>query len=356
MFIVACFIQSSSLLTSFFVSITKQDSWMVVILGFLVSIPSLIIYTYIMKVFPNKNLIEINRTVFGAVIGNMISILYIWFFLTLASLNTKDLGDFVQRTIMKNTPSILIISIFLLLCAWAVRAGIKVVTRYSMFFTLITLFIVVVTIFFISNQIKVDNLLPAFQLPTKAYVQGTHIISTIPFGEIVVFLMLNPNLDIKPREKRKYFFYGFLISGVTLLIIVLRDITVLGNTIEIFALPSFETFRLISIDYTISRVEVLLAVSLIVLLFFKISILYYVTVISIAYLFRLQSFKNLVMSVGVIIVIYSFNLYPSLTEHIKSGTNVVPFEWIVFETIIPFVIAIVIKIKKPHKLERETIQ
>ena len=104
MFTVACFIQSSSLLTSFFTSITKQDSWIVVILGFVMSIPSLLIYTYIMKIFPDKNLMEINNIVFGPIIGKVVSVLYLWFFLTLSALNTKDLGDFVQKTTMQNTP------------------------------------------------------------------------------------------------------------------------------------------------------------------------------------------------------------------------------------------------------------
>ncbi|MCQ4924503.1 endospore germination permease [Tissierella carlieri] len=355
MFTVACFIQSSSLLTSFFTSITKQDSWIVVILGFVMSMPSLLIYTYIMKIFPDKNLMEINNMVFGPIMGKVVSVLYLWFFLTLSALNTKDLGDFVQKTTMQNTPPIIILGVFILLCAWAVRNGIKVVTRYSMFFTLIAILIVLSTIFFTINQMKIDNFLPMLEQPKMVYIQGTHIISTIPFGELIVFLMINPNLEIEPKKRRKYFFYAFIIGGLTLLTIVLRDTAVLGNTIKIFALPPFETLRLISIYSALSRVEVLFAVSLIMLMFFKICILYYVTVMSIAYIFKLQSFKSLVTSVGIIIIIYSFNIYPSIIAHINSASKTAPFEWFMFETILPFITIIVARIRKLPKLKKGMI-
>ncbi|WP_353094337.1 endospore germination permease [Tissierella praeacuta] len=355
MFTVACFIQSSSLLTSFFTSITKQDSWIVIIIGFIISMFPILIYTYIMRTFPDKNLIEINDVVFGPVIGKLFSVLYLWFFITLSSLNTKDLGDFVQRTTMRKTPSIIILGIFILLCAWAVRNGIEVVTRYSMLFTFIAILIVLSTSFFTMNQMKIDNFLPILSQPTMVYVQGTHIISTIPFGEIVVFLMINSNLDIEPEKRRKYFIYGFIIGGLALLIIILRDTAVLGNTIKIFALPPFETLRLIRIYSALSRVEVLFAISLIMLMFFKICILYYVTVMSIAYIFKLKSFRSLVTSIGVIIVIYSFNIYPSIIEHINSASRTAPFQWFLFETILPLITMIVAKIRKLPKLEKGMI-
>ncbi|NLY46393.1 MAG: endospore germination permease [Tissierella sp.] len=346
MFSVACFIQSSSLLTSFFTSITKQDSWIAVILGSIVSIPTLLIYSYIMKKFPDKNLIEINDMVFGPIIGKIFSIIYIWFFMTLSAINTKDLGEFVQKTILDNTPSIIIVGALLLLCSWTVRNGIEIVTRYSLLFTFIATTIVISTVFLTINQMEMDNFLPILQQPKMAYVRATHIISAIPFGELVVILMLNPNLDIEPKKRIKYLLYGFLIGGFTLLLVVFRDIAVLSKTIEIFLLPSYETLRLISVYSTLSRVEALFAISLIILMFFKISVLYYISVMGIAYLFKMKSYKPLVLSIGVIIIIYSFIVYPSIIAHMKSGSETAPFGWLVVESILPLITAIVAKIRK----------
>lgn len=352
MFSVACFIQSSSLLTSFFTSITKQDSWIAVILGSIASLPILLIYAYMMKIFPNKNLIEINDMVFGPVIGKIFSIIYVWFFMTLSAINTKDLAEFVQKTILEDTPSIVVVGLLFILCAWAIRNGIEIVTRYSLLFTFIAMVIVILTVFFTVEHMEMDNFLPILQQPKMTYVQATHIITTIPFGEIVVFLMIHPNLDIEPKKRMKYLLYGFLIGGLTLLIVVLRDIAVLSKTIEIFLLPSFETLRLISVYSTLSRVESLFAVTLIILMFFKISILYYVSVMGVAYIFKMKSYKPLVLSIGVIIIIYSYNVYPSIIAHMESGSKTAPFGWYVIESILPLITVITAKIRKLPKQEK----
>ena len=44
MFAVACYIQSSSLLSSFFVSITRQDSWIIVLFALIICCPLAWIY------------------------------------------------------------------------------------------------------------------------------------------------------------------------------------------------------------------------------------------------------------------------------------------------------------------------
>ncbi|MCR1897512.1 endospore germination permease [Irregularibacter muris] len=351
MFSIACFILASSLLTAFITSITKQDSWIVVIFGFLVGLLFIWIYMALMKNFPNKNLVEINDLVYGPMVGKIFSCIYVYFFLTLSSLNLKDLGDFIGAAIMPDTPTIVILISFMYICAWAVKSGIQVVTRYSMFFTLIALSIIIITIFLTLNHMDFNNFLPIFRQPTVKYVQGTHIITVIPFGELVVFLMITPNIKIPNKGIKKYFILGFLIGGIGMILVVLRDIAVLGNTITLFSLPSFETLRLTSVSATLSRMEVLFAVILIILYFFKICFLYYVTVLAISQIFKLDSYKNLVIGVGVIIIIYSFNVYSSIIQHIEYGSNITPFQWLIYEFLLPLITLIVAKIRKlPEEL------
>ena len=346
MFSVACFIHASSLLTAFFTSITKQGSWIVVIIGFLIGMIFLLVYTALMRKFPNKNLVEINDLVFGPVVGKIFSFIYVYFFMSLSSLNLKDLGDFVGMTIMPNTPTIVILIFFMYVCAWAVRSGIEVVARYSMVFTLTSLVIIIVTIFLTVNQMDFNNFFPIFSQPVIKYVQGSHIVSTIPFGEVVVFLMVTPNIKIPSNEIRKYFALGFSLGGIGLILIMLRDIAVLGNTITLFSLPSYETLRMISISTALSRTEILFAVALIILFFFKVSFLYYVTVLAISQIFKLDSYKNLVIGVGAIIIIYSFSVYSSVIQRLEYGSSITTFQWLIYEILLPTITLIVAKIRK----------
>lgn len=346
MFSITCFIQSSSLLTSFFINITKQDSWMAVIAGLLLCIPFLFVFIALMKRFPGMNLIQINDHVFGRIAGKIVSALYIWFFLTLTSLNLRDLSDFVHQTIMPKTPSSVIMAVFMLVCAWAVAGGVKVVIHYNFAFAVGTLLLILIATTLTANMSDYKNLFPMFDQPAGSYVQATHIISTIPFGELVVFLMITPDLEIDPKKIGRYFIGGYFIGGVTLLVVVLRDTLVLGNSQKLFSMPSFETLRMSSLMESLNRLEILFAILLIILLFTKITFLYYVTMKALTQLLGLQTCRNLILSLGTVIIVYAFIVYPDSIEHAMSASRFTPVEWTLFEFLLPLITLVAAKLRK----------
>ncbi|MDD3833085.1 MAG: endospore germination permease, partial [Oscillospiraceae bacterium] len=263
MFAIMCFIRSSSLLSSFFTPIVNQDSWLVIIFGMIVSLPVLWIYISLSKAFPKSNLIEINDLVFGRIGGKIISAFYLWFFFTLTALNLRDLGIFVGKSTMSKTPPVLIIIVFILLCAWAVYYGLEVVTRYGIVFILISSAILLLSFLVSVNIMHRESFLPILNQPLKSYIQGTNIITMIPFGELVVFLMIVPYVDFKQKKLVRYFMGGFLLGGLLLLAVILRDLAILGNTLKYFSLPSFETLRIIRLFDSLGHMEILFAILLI---------------------------------------------------------------------------------------------
>ena len=96
MFSIACFLQSSSLLTAFFTPILEQESWIVVCFGFILCLPLIAIYLGLMRDFPDQNLFQIHDTVYGRFGGKIVSALYFWLFMTLMSLNLRDVDDFLK--------------------------------------------------------------------------------------------------------------------------------------------------------------------------------------------------------------------------------------------------------------------
>lgn len=351
MFSVVCFIHSSAMLTGFFAPISKQDSWAAVILGFTLCIPFLLVYISLMKRFPGKSLVGINDLVFGPVAGKVVSCMYLWFFLTLTSLNTRDLTNFVQKTIMQKTPDIIVFVFFIAICGWAVRHGIEAVVRYNVFFAIAAIGIAICATLFTSNLMRLDNFLPILDQPPIHYIHSGHIISTIPFGETVAFLMITPNIKLPKEKYGRYFLGGFAIGGAILLSVVLRDTAVLGNMMWHFSLPAFETFRVVNISQALSRIEILFAIILILLFFSKVIFLYYVTVLTTAQILRLDSLKPLVLSIGSFIIVYALILFFSSMQQAASGAQTAPFFWLVFELILPLITLVVAKLRGfPQKI------
>jgi len=351
MFLIACYYQASSLLTAFQTGVTKQDTWIMVLIGSILSLPFLWAVRTLMVTFPDKNLIQILSEVYGPVIGKILGLLYLWYFLTVASLNLMDLADFTKGTIMTRTPSPVMAAVCILVASIAVRRGIRLVAKYGPLFTIIAAFIFVLSTLLVVNQIKLEHYLPIFSLPPKKYLQGAHISTTIPFGEHITFLMIHPAALLSRRDTGKYLFLGFAVGALTLFITTLRDIGVLGNTVDLFTVPSLMTLRLVHVGPTISRTEILFSVIFMILLFFKITVLFYVTVLTVAQLFNIKSYQHLILTVGSLIVVYGITLYPNPQKHAASAQEVEPVIWTLFELFIPLLTSIVAKIRKLPKVK-----
>jgi spore germination protein KB len=350
MFSVACFLQSSSMLTTFLSSVTLQDSWLAVLFGSVLCLPLIWLYRTLMVMFPNHNLLQILIEVYGPVVGKVIGAAYIWFFVTLASLNLTDLGNLTKLAIMRKTPGVVIMLMCVLVAVLAVRNGIKLVTRYSTLFVTIAFIIMAICIVLMLNQIKLENFLPMFDLPVDKYIQGTHIIATIPFGELVVFLMIHPNVKLLGKGITKYLFWGFVLGGITILIVLQLNIAVLGNMLEMFTLPTLMTLRLVNMGMALSRIEILIVIILIMLMFFKIAILYYVSVLAAAQLFKVKAYRHLALAVGALLIAYGLTLYPNTVEHVASAQEIVPFLWTPFEILMPLLTLMIAKVRKLPKV------
>lgn len=357
MFTIICFLQSSALLTSFLSSITKQDSWLPVLFSIVFTVPLILVYRGLMVAFPDKTLLGMFDAVYGPVLGKILGICYVWYFLILSTLNLKDLGDFTKLTVMSETPEVVLMLLCVFVVIWAIRHGLKVVTRYSALFTFVQFFIVIISIIFMFREIDFKNFLPVFDLPTIQYVQATHIMMTIPVGELVVLLMMTPCVKLSKKAATKYWLLGVGAGMLTLMAVLLRDIGVLGNVMHMFTLPGLVSMRLVSLGEALSRVEILFAVALMMLMFFKVTILCYAATIGIAHLFKTKDYQYLALVIGIFVVIIAPILYPNGVAHMQSARKITPFMWTPFEIILPLLTLILAKIRKlPKKEEKPQIQ
>ncbi|MGI6005157.1 MAG: GerAB/ArcD/ProY family transporter [Christensenellales bacterium] len=349
MFIAACFLQSSSLLTAFLAAVTKHDSWLVVIFGFVACLPLVWVLAALMNRFPDKNLVQILQEVYGPVTGKILSVFYVWFFITLTSLNAMDLSNLAKLTIMDETPNAVLLVTCMLVATLAVRHGIKVTARFAPLFVVVAFAILAVSYVLLLGEFKLENFLPMFDQPAIKYVQGTHIIATIPFGELVAMMMLTPNVDLRGKRVTKYLMGGFIMGGFSLLIIKLRDIAVLGNMLHLFSVPSLVVLRLVNLGEALSRVEILFTIALIMLLFFKISILYYISVLTISQLMNIKAYRHIVLAAGALVITYGLSLYITAVQHASFAQTTAPIVWSLFEFVIPLATLLIAMCRKLGK-------
>lgn len=334
MFSAACYITGSSLLTTYITVTTKQETWIAVIAGYLVSLLIIGLYAILVHLYPGKDIVQISIIVFGNVFGRIVSLLFIYYFFSLTFLNTRNIGEFLNGFVMPQTPMVALLIMFIFICVWAVRCGVETMTRYSTLFVGIVLFVLFITSVLLIKDMKLSNLLPVFSLPMIKYVQATHTMAILPFCEVFTFFMIFPFV----KEKNKI--NGAVAKGLTigfaiLLCTILRNAAVLGPLIPMLSSPNFEVIRLIDIGHVLTRMDILYVGVLLMISFFKVTIALFATVTAISRVFNLHSYRFIVLAVGALTVVFSLEAFGSVAESSFWGANVAVVYSTFFEVVLP---------------------
>lgn len=373
MFSVFCFMQGTVLRSGFIISVTRQDSWAMAITGFLLTLPILAVCTGLLRKFPGKNLIEIDDIVFGPVFGKILSALYLFFFVSLAALNTRDLGNFVAGYMMPETPIAAVTLVFLVGCAYALRKGIENLMHLSVLFTIIAMGALAVNTILLLKDVQPEFLKPFFQLKFSEFVQGTVSVAAVPMGEILAFTMITPMLE-KGKKAGKPLLLGLALSAASMVFVIMRDIITLGPLVAIVSLPSFESMRYVSLADILTRMESIYAVVLVILFLFKVSILLYAFVLGLTQMLsgksspranpdhegqfcetaqlRGQHSAPPLMLISVAFVFfYSLFVFESVMENMNWGATTAPFFSLTFEFLLPAVSLLVVCLRKIGKAQ-----
>ena len=345
-FAVACFIQSATLLTPLTAGIVHNDTWLVVIFASICFLPIAAILLFLIRRFPDKDLYDINETVFGKIGGKIVSLLYLFFFFTLTTLNIRDGGIFIQQTIMNKTPLIMLLVSFVLLTIYSLQKGLQTVGKYSASFACINIVIIIFSFLTVAKVFSFENLLPVMNSKPLSYVQGTNIMMTIPLGEMVCFLTFAPKVQRKTKGLGKQFFIGYSLGILSFLAVIIRDLGVLGNTIGYYALPSFETLKMSKLSSSIGHLEILFAVALMIMFFFRIVLISYSFLLMLGKILNLKTFRPLIISAMSVSMVYCLFIYKDRLDHIDSGTRLAPVLWSFFEMLLPAATLIVVLIRK----------
>ncbi|MCO5387481.1 endospore germination permease [Desulfosporosinus sp.] len=345
MFLISCFIQGGLFPLSFSYSISKHDTWLALIAAFIIGIFIVLIYIALASKFPGKNIIEINDLIYGPYFGKLVSLQYIYFFIISLSGYLWFIGDFVLTFIMPETPIIVIMTMFTFICAWAVRKGIEVIARLSVIFVFIPGIIILLTFALLLKNMEFTNFLPVFEVPLEDFIQSTNIIMHISVCEVLVFLMVIPYMN-KPKQAKRSVLLGIISGGLILLTGIVRNIAALGPLSEIVTDPSLLTVSLINIGKIISRLEVLVSMAEILLLFIITSVFYYAAVLSVAQITKLRSYLPVVIPIGIIGISLSLISYDSRMQFSYSTMYITPLLSMHIYIVIPLMSLIVAKLRK----------
>lgn len=349
LFLISGFILGSVLLLSFEDNTLKQDSWLGVIAAFVACAPFVLAIAMLVRRFPGKNFIDILSTIYGTYLGKALFLLYVGLFFLLLSFNMRDLADFYIGFIMPETPMAVLLIITMLVGGYAVHKGIAPIAKVGFLSVIYSFATVIITFLLLLKDMDFSNFLPIVAVPVDKFIQGSHILTALPYGEVFVFLMVMPSMRSEKKPAR-YVLGGVGAAAFAFLMITVRNIAVLGPSSAIYSGNSYQAVRMINIGEFLTRVELLTAIGITLSLFVKISVLFYATVAGATQLLKLQSHSSLILPLGSLAVVSAMIAFDSTVTHSYVAGRYHAFFTLLYTFIIPPLSLLIAVIRKlPRK-------
>lgn len=328
------YVMGTIIVAVFISSTTLNESWLMGAIGAICFIPVIMVYCSLSKKYPGKNLLAIYEEVFGSFCGRVVSFIYLIFFFSLCAINILDASNFLRYFAMTETPLLAIVAFLMAACVYCAKKGLAPIARASTIFGIVAATGIMLNVLLSLTNMNISYLFPIFNLKLLDYIQGAHIAISIPYGGSMILMMLVPDLSEKGSIKKAYISVT-IITAIVMTLVHFREVITLGPMIAYVTLPSFEAVRMIDFANILSRTESVFVLLIISLTFFKSLILFYICASSTAQVFRLGTYRHMLIMLAALLTVYSVNVYGSGSTNIYMGKNVSPFIWIFFIFVFP---------------------
>ena len=337
----------------------KQDAWITIGTGMLFGLVLMFVYTKLSAYYPGDTLIQMIPKIIGKYLAYPVILIYILYFIYLASTACRDFGELIVSTILVETPIVVVIGSFMVLMVYCLRGGVGTFGRMGeVVFPVYMIALIVIWILLLSvENFSFDNLTPILGNGVKPVLKEVFPYTiTFPFGESVIITMFFPFLN-KKQNVRKAGIAVILIGGILLTFNTIMNISVLGPEIhkkQYFPLHS--SVRLVSIAGFLERFDVLVILLIVAGVFFKVGGWAFGAAVGIAQVFKLKQVRSVYLGLGTIITPLSLLHGSNFVKAIEIGKEFITiYLHIPLQIIVPILLLCIAFIRKKFNPENSSV-
>ena len=238
----------------------RNDTLISSIIGFILSF----ILFYIVRWIVNKNekedVFELNKSIFGNVLGRILNIaLWIGFFLV-ATIIMYSMADFLNTEYLPDTSIDYLKILVILPIVYVSTKSLATLIKTNQMLSLISLGIIILCFVGIFDSFEFRNLEPLFSTSKTSIFKNIityFILSSLPLS---MFLITSKNNIKDDKNLNKNMLKVFILSNIVTIAIISGTILTLGiEYIEIFRFPEYIALKQFSLFNILERVENILA-------------------------------------------------------------------------------------------------
>lgn len=328
----------------------KQDSWLAVILDFIIGILVLAIYLYIWNKNTDKNIFEKISFIFGKNIGAIINFLITLTVVYMTTTYFYNMISFISSQYLIKTPTLFIIFVFIIPVIYLINQKLNVIGRVVFTFWIISTFLFGLTFFGLSSQLELSNLLPMAENGFWPILEGS--LTCMPYTHFVLFLLLSiPKDNVVDKEKLNKRVVGFyILTFLAIFIGILFITTTLGGELaKMYQFVEFQVLKRVSVIGFIERIESTLSIRWILYMFVTATVgLYFIkTYIRDTFPNIKHKEKPIMIIISITLLFLSKWIFPNYTLAHNIIINIIPYFLYGFYLLLPIIISIGLKFKSP---------
>ncbi|AIQ49016.1 spore gernimation protein [Paenibacillus sp. FSL R7-0273] len=287
--------------------IAREDAWIASLVSMLINLIMVLLYIALSRLYPGQSLYEILESVIGKWPGKLLTLVYLFYFISLTGTLLGNLGFFVSGEVMPETPPEVVQIIFLIAAIISARKGLIIVARVGELFFPWVVVLLLILILALVPQIEWNYIKPVLEEGWMPVLQAG--LQTSIFQELIVLMVFLPLVKRnKPRERA--YLLGAAAGDLVLSSIVLLSVLVLGiEQTENSTFPAYALAKTINIGNILQRVEGILITIWILTYFIKISVLFLSMLQGLRSIFGLKRQNHLIYPLAALFMIIAWNTY-----------------------------------------------
>ncbi|ULL16119.1 spore gernimation protein [Paenibacillus sp. H1-7] len=301
----------------------ERDMWISPIWGSISGFVVISVSWILNRWYPQYTVIQYSISILGRYFGRLGGLLILYFLIHGNALITREYGEFIVSSFLLRTPSIIIMTSLIIVCAIAVRCGLEAIARATqIFLPFILLIFLGITILLIPD-LKPYRMFPIMENGIMPSIIGSVLPHTW-FMEFFLISFLYPYVS----DRSKTLKWGFLsVLGMMVMMVItnISSLFLFGNLTGSFHFPVFEAASYISFANFIEHMDAIVMVIWVLGGFVQISLWYYALALGIAQWLNLNDYRPLVYPLGLVIIVTSIWVTPNLNELIHFFTTDSPF-------------------------------
>lgn len=327
-----------------------HSGWMTIFPSIVIGFLAFAQLFYLIRKYPQLTLIEITIVIYGKILGRIVALAYLLFFMVVADVIIRAIGDFLTSA-YPYTPYAVLTSVIVLISAFAVRKGIEVVARSAQLVLPVLIVLGILASVLTAKDKHFEYILPLWPINFSSFLQGTILLSGL-FCEVVVAGMLLSNV-VKVKNGTKTAAWFYIAIGVMFIGPLTGPPMVFGESMSYrFNYPTYEEIRYIQFTNFLERLDVVGILLWGIGSFLKLSVFIFAISLGIAQWIGLKDYRPVVYPLSIVLLIQASGFVSNRAEFWGFLSQFYPFSALSVGLILPMITILIARLRNWTKSVR----